>query len=1005
MKDLFKFVPQKKTGIKLLSEAQMKSNFSAWESFLEKIEAYRETLNEISLEDMLQADEQFDLMYDMVFSIFGERGGGKTSVAFTLKQMFKKQWNGDIVLPMIMPELIPEGQHILGWILENLESTIIRIEEKIANDSDLIYDADYFTNCKFKNSNPLRKQYDKVRRDCYLLIDKEYISNSFESNINSQIKRGKYSSELIKELSKFWNILIEAQKKTLNSTGKQPLIYIMFDDVDLTPNRTLEIFSTIIKYLSHPNIIVIITAEEKLLYQVIEKYLRSFIYTIENKEEDFYWDNLLKNNDEYYIEKFLENKYVEKLTQSYINKILPPSNQYYIDSYNSCTRKKNFIQVLEFEHNDYKPETVELLLKRLIDKYIKSRNSKKTVENFLYWKTTNGKRGFISSYLNFWGNTSRQISNQYLIVEELLTQLTKLSDKKENIDINQFKEEIYSYIYQFLYRTMLANGLMNSDKNKIKIFLNKIWKYEYDEWELFINYPFIREIFDGNTQNIWELNNEDIINVLIILYFVDNLLVIWDSGKDKQRIDKRQRVYGESILIYILDKLTPEEYSLVKRSENKKEGVNEILYYYEKILEDTSQLTEFNIFSEVQVKDFIRMVFDRKRVYLSDNLNREERISTLYEWSIESPKWFKTIIRLLYLRYENIFRINDDIIYMVSLEQKNLGEDIYTHSKILELENEIVETLSKLYLDSNSEEKVGNKSVDYKNIYKYDDNNEIKTLTEIENNIIKNCNNEKVDIYKMTKKYLEKNKYEKLVQKINKVEKWNKGAKAKNQLIEKMNEIISLIVSNIYNILLYKFEYYSVKNKEAFLKKIETIEEENNNEEISFWCIKIKQEIKIEQRVTIETFQKLIAKIKWYLEEELYKESWQYESKKTRKRRLQEIAAVENLYQFLKNSIYIEIQDENKDNGLKYIALFQLLKGTVNIFLNKYSELMDMDQNNTENAYKDLYKKIKKILKKDNKNTRKWTYVSDLIKNNIYELMLDYIHYVKQRIEGSNIYE
>lgn len=220
-----------------------------------------------------------------------------------------------------------------------------------------------------------------------------------------------------------------------------------------------------------------------------------------------------------------------------------------------------------------------------------------------------------------------------------------------------------------------------------------------------------------------------------------------------------------------------------------------------------------------------------------------------------------------------------------------------------------------------------------------------------------------------------------------------------------MNEIISLVVSNIYNILLYEFEYYSVKNKEAFLKKIETIEEENNNEEISFWCIKIKQEIKIEQRVTIETFQKLIAKIKWYLEEELYKESWQYESKKTRKRRLQEIAAVENLYQFLKNSIYIEIQDENKDNGLKYIALFQLLKGTVNIFLNKYSELMDMDQNNTENAYKDLYKKIKKILKKDNKNNRKWTYVSDLIKNNIYELMLDYIHYVKQRIEGSNIYE
>lgn len=59
---------------------------------------------------------------------------------------------------------------------------------------------------------------------------------------------------------------------------------MIFDDVDLAPNRILEIFNTTVKYLSYPNIIVIVTAEEKLLNQVVEKYLREFIYNQKNED-------------------------------------------------------------------------------------------------------------------------------------------------------------------------------------------------------------------------------------------------------------------------------------------------------------------------------------------------------------------------------------------------------------------------------------------------------------------------------------------------------------------------------------------------------------------------------------------------------------------------------------------------------------------------------------------------------------------------------------------------
>lgn len=57
-----------------------------------------------------------------------------------------------------------------------------------------------------------------------------------------------------------------------------------------------------------------------------------------------------------------------------------------------------------------------------------------------------------------------------------------------------------------------------------------------------------------------------------------------------------------------------------------------------------------------------------------------------------------------------------------------------------------------------------------------------------------------------------------------------------------------------------------------------------------------------------------------------------------------------------------------------------------------------------ENSYKELYSKMKEILKEESSDMKQ-NYISTLIKNNINELMLDYVHYVKHRIEGDNIHE
>lgn len=969
MDNFLKFVPQKKTGIKLLSDKQMKINFSSYESLMKKINTYRNTLSTVSLDEMLKIDDQFALMYDMVFSIFGKRGSGKTSVVFTLKQEIKKENPGDIVLPMIMPELVPEGQHILSWILENLDSTISEIEEKIKSDSNLIYDTEYFTNCRFRTLNPIRKQYEKVRRDCYLLMENKYFESTFASNINNQIKRGKYSSGLSKELSEFWNILIKAQKK-IYKVG-EPLIYIIFDDVDLAPDRILEIFNTIIKYLSFPNIIVIITAEEKLLYQVMEKYLNKLIF----KEEHEDINCLMAERDGD------EENYLKKLALAYINKVLPPSNQYYIDSYNSCRRKMNFILINEAENDKYKAKNVKELLIQIINEYIESRNSDVNLnkENFLLWENND----FISIYLKFWGKTSRQIASQYFIVEELIRQLIKLSEQKINGEI--LEEEIYRCVYHFMYRTLLSKGLFNSDKKKMEFFLDRIWKYKYDECELFINYPYIREIFEQEYE-FSEIGIEDILDVLIMFYFIENLLMIWNKGSNP--IDPyRDKVNGERTLIYILDELTPGNYSLIKKSEK---GINEILYYYEKLLEDVSRLINFNIFSNIQVKDFTQMALGKYREFFEDQSEIEKIINKLYNWSTRSPKWFKTIIKLLYFRYENIFEINDEVIKVISLEQKNLGEDVYTHNKILELENEVIENLSNLYTGKDTETQC---SENLNLITKIEFDEAIDNLEQLENKILDRC---KGNIFGICKTFLKEEGYEDLVQEIENIIQID--ANESNHLIEENNNLIYHIVAAIYEILLSQFKYYYLnKDEDEFISELEKNVEGINNEELSFWCVKLKNEIELDKKVEIITLQNLIAKIKWYREKE------------TGKKDVEQMVNIDKLYRLLKNNFYIKVKKPNFLEAKKYICLFQVLKQVIRNFLKKYSQWMDNANNSDDgnNPYMRLYIKIKEILNSDSKSSGdiKQKYISNVIKNNINEVTLDYVHYVKRRIEGNNIYE
>lgn len=74
---------------------------------------------------------------------------------------------------------------------------------------------------------------------------------------------------------KFINKYIEILKSLKNSSKDEkgntmePLIFITFDDIDLSPHYGPEILDTVLNYLKHPNIVVFILGSYKTFKEAL----------------------------------------------------------------------------------------------------------------------------------------------------------------------------------------------------------------------------------------------------------------------------------------------------------------------------------------------------------------------------------------------------------------------------------------------------------------------------------------------------------------------------------------------------------------------------------------------------------------------------------------------------------------------------------------------------------------------------------------------------------------
>ena len=166
-----------KVGVKILSGQQLENVLPTYENLFHKIDICRAVAAKTAEEHHQKQYSdykhyQYNFMYDNVFSILGRRGTGKTSVAFTLREMIQSRYHRhqDVVMPLIIPEVIPAGCTILGWLLAIVKEEITLLENNIKECSSSNKE-EFWNTCNYnektQNNGSLIKLFDELSQLFY----------------------------------------------------------------------------------------------------------------------------------------------------------------------------------------------------------------------------------------------------------------------------------------------------------------------------------------------------------------------------------------------------------------------------------------------------------------------------------------------------------------------------------------------------------------------------------------------------------------------------------------------------------------------------------------------------------------------------------------------------------------------------------------------------------------------------------------------------------------------
>lgn len=727
-----------KIGARILSKEALEILLPEYNNIFQQIKGIRKTAYEYRHSNKGNRNKEFDAQFNNVFSILGDRGTGKTSAVLTIKNIITKENKQDIVLDLIVPENMGDNSDVLGWLFAQFQKKVEELTKELGDSENKrrIKDVanagfynDYYKDCILKRENSLTQKFDDLIKH-YRYIDKDYkevLLKEYDT-FNSYVKATKNilapEDTLTTKFEKFIDELVRVKaalyKLNASDNEVEPLIYVFFDDVDLSNHRCVEILNVILRYLSKANIVTFVTGDYKIFSEMTTINLL-------DKDKLLKGDLVFKNfyelgvNEELTDDIYSALDMRKRLTKDILKKIMPPSLRYYMAKFDN--EKKASFKYSVDGNNDYK-ELKDLIFEKLINPMQKYSNNNININNikqsFLYYNNT-----FIDTYFEIFDDTARGLMNIYYFLY--------------NIDIETIlenRQEALKILKSFLNVVVESSNVLTAYKEEI----NRIFKIN-NAIDDKIDFEYFASEFKGKEEVRYR--------IFVIIYFIHSLIPIYIQG------------YDEEVMIEILNKNSGEISGQLPLKLYPKYFRTSFNFALNRAIKKAPRITVTDYNSQVQ---FIEIYLQNLESIIYNKYN-DYHYSIFYEISKFDSEWIEKIVKAIKFGTENrseIIKFNIKILeenykYLFSNEEIRLGFNKSLNDKFKDIKDfqESLDYYNKL-LSIEGELRI------YNNLYRHYDNHKYelseKSINEIRKVIKSSTIPSSSKIFKVVERIIQ-NKY------------------------------------------------------------------------------------------------------------------------------------------------------------------------------------------------------------------------------------------------------
>lgn len=646
------------------------------------------------------------LKYDQILSIIGGRGAGKTSILLTLYEKLKNN-KENIVLPIIMPELIDSDESIISWLLSAMKENLKNVEDEIelfgvknrnSEYASMCSEYGLFDRCIFNKNNELRNKFSKLENAYYMKSSKNVVAN-YPDNQYLRARMVENSFKLMQMFVDYWNALVDVYSKYLKESRKlndvTPLIFIFIDDTDLKPQIINELLFVIPKYLSHPNVVVFVSAAHKTLAYAVKNHMyesltKSAFDLPDLMQAEYNYNGESYINDNSGILSFHELHYgkeydkIKRLSDEILRKLFPVNNRFYIKKFDRYEDKKLF-QI--FENEEYDCDSSVRLSDRLINLFINFENdiyitheshigtvkisnenvpgqyepSNKTIEEkkkFFYLSKMESTHSIDNEmYLSFFGRYPRDIMAVFYSLKEMLTDLKETLKRMYNGhygDISialpvTFNEKIYEIIIKFL------NAAISSNR-KFSMFSSIVCdlvKTQLLHWQLYVDYAKVLEVFRDEKYIFNNKKNCDaFVEMICLLNFIEQIIVLV--------MPQRRKSHGYEVFLELMRLC---DIKVIQYSDDLNNMFKQYFTFH-----SLNIIPKFDINKLEHQNNFI-VAIDYLKLIDSKKINKLKKYS--YEWC-------ELLSNVFFKRFNPVARLNEYKEELFILRNYNYAGEKYT---------------------------------------------------------------------------------------------------------------------------------------------------------------------------------------------------------------------------------------------------------------------------------------------------------------------------------------